>query len=416
MASATTTTLAGMVVNALNKVVRMHYDNLATYRWYEQIVDVLPHDGSTHDVQLIMVDGVSNLSTVTEGAAYTELTVSDSKETIPFSKKGNFVGITLEMFRRSDIAKLQAIPRALMAASLRTRSSAIASIFTANSGAGPTMANDSKALFHTDHGNLDTTAFSAAAWATARQRLWKQLVPGTAKPLSLWPAFCLVPIELFDAALEVFGYGEGDIGLPTAAGTAQKVNPYALTRAGDPRPVPIVVPDWSDTNNWAYLVDPRLQPVICMAYASAPAGGLHALQQAGVQGTVVLLQATSPLRTPADIRAAVDLFATGAHGLVMSVTEADRGVLKWGRLEGSRFVPLSSPEHCFANRQSLPPVVRPNGAVYVFDAARLIATGSLAADSVGVVGMPPERSHDIDNLNDCEQAERLLARPALEHP
>lgn len=143
---------------------------------------------------------------------------------------------------------------------------------------------------------------------------------------------------------------------------------------------------------------------------------VHALQQAQVRGTVVLLQATSPLRLPADIRAALDLFATGDHGLVMSVTEADRGVLKWGRLDGSRFLPLSSPEHCFANRQSLPPVVRPNGAVYVFDAARLIATGSLAADSVGVVSMPAERSHDIDNLDDFEQAERLLARHALEHP
>jgi len=279
LAAATTTTLPGLAVNALNKVVLQYYASMLTWRWYEPLVEIVPHDGSTHDVQLIMVDGVSNLSTVTEGAAYTELTVSDSKETIPFSKKGNFVGITLEMFRRSDIAKLQAIPRALMAASLRTRSSAIASIFTANTGAGPTMGNDSKALFHTDHGNLDTTAFSATAWAAARQRLWKQLVPGTAKPLSLWPAFCLVPIELFDAALEVFGYGEGDVGLPTAAGTAQKVNPYALTRAGDPRPVPVVVPDWSDTNNWAYLVDPRLQSVICMAYANTPAGGTHALPE-----------------------------------------------------------------------------------------------------------------------------------------
>lgn len=143
---------------------------------------------------------------------------------------------------------------------------------------------------------------------------------------------------------------------------------------------------------------------------------VQALQQAQVQGRVVLLQATSPLRQPADIRAALDLFASGGYGLVMSVTEADRGVLKWGRLDGSRFVPLSHPEHCFANRQSLPPVVRPNGAVYVFDAARLIATGSLAADSVGVVSMPAERSHDIDNLEDFEQAERLLARHALEHP
>ncbi len=179
------------------------------------------------------------------------------------------------------------------------------------------------------------------------------------------------------------------------------------------------------TTDLPEVLDAALPPeVVCVRRPPELAGDtvpmapvlVHALQQAGVQGTVVLLQATSPLRTPADIRAAVDLFATGAHGLVMSVTEADRGVLKWGRLEGSRFVPLSSPEHCFANRQSLPPVVRPNGAVYVFDAARLIATGSLAADSVGVVGMPPERSHDIDNLNDFEQAERLLARPALEHP
>lgn len=164
--------------------------------------------------------------------------------------------------------------------------------------------------------------------------------------------------------------------------------------------------------------------VVCLARPPELAGDtvpmapvlVHALQQGGVQGTVVLLQATSPLRTADDIRAGLALFGTGGYGLVMSVTEADRGVLKWGRLDGSRFVPLSAPEHCFANRQSLPPVVRPNGAVYVFDAARLVATGSLAADAVGVVTMPAERSHDIDNLNDFEQAERLIARPAQEHP
>ena len=279
LAAATTATLPGLAVNALNKVVLQHYASMLTWRWYEPLVEVVPHDGSTHDVQLIMVDGVANLATVAEGAAYTELTVGDSKEVIPFEKKGNFVGITLEMFRRSDIAKLQAIPRALMAASLRTRSAAIAGIFTAASGAGPTLADDSKALFHTDHGNLDTTAFSSGAWAAARQRLWKQTVPGTGKPLSLWPTFCLLPIDLYDAALEVFGYGAGDVGKPNSGGTAQTVNPYGGSRAGDPRPIPVAVPDWSDTNNWAYLVDPRLQPVICMAYASAPAGGLHALPE-----------------------------------------------------------------------------------------------------------------------------------------
>jgi len=279
LAAATTATLPGLAVNALNKVVLQYYASMVTWRWYEPLVEVVPHDGSTHDVQLIMVDGVANLATVAEGAAYTELTVGDSKAVIPFEKKGNFVGITLEMFRRSDIAKLQAIPRALMAASLRTRSAAVAALFTANGGAGPTLADDGKALFHVDHGNLDTTAFSTTAWAAARQRIWKQSVPGTSNPLSLWPTFCLLPIDLYDAALEIFGYGTGDVGKPNAGGTAQTVNPYGNSRAGDPRVIPVAVPDWSDTNNWAYLVDPRLQPVICMAYANAPAGGLHALPE-----------------------------------------------------------------------------------------------------------------------------------------
>lgn len=209
--AASTVTLPSLAVNALNKVVLQHYASMMTWRWFEPLVEVVPHDGTTHDVQLIMVDGVANLSTVAEGAAYTELTVGDSKEVVSFDKRGNFVGITLEMFRRSDIAKLQAIPRALMAASLRTRSATVAAIFTANGGVGPTLVDDGKALFHADHGNLANTAFSAAAWAAARQRIWKQTVPGTGKPLSLWPTFCLVPIDLYDTALEVFGYGDGEV-------------------------------------------------------------------------------------------------------------------------------------------------------------------------------------------------------------
>jgi N-acylneuraminate cytidylyltransferase len=138
----------------------------------------------------------------------------------------------------------------------------------------------------------------------------------------------------------------------------------------------------------------------------------HALQSAACTGTVVLLQATSPLRQAADIQAALGLFATGQHELVMSVTEADRGVLKWGRLDGDRFVPLSDPAHCFANRQSLPPVVRPNGAVYVMNAEWFLKRGSFVSERIGVVPMSAERSQDIDTLADFERCEAALATPA----
>ena len=100
-------------------------------------------------------------------------------------------------------------------------------------------------------------------------------MPGAGKKLGMWPTFVLVPIDLYDAALAEFGYGTGDVGKPSAAGTAQSVNPYAASRVGDPRPIPVAVPDWSDANDWACLVDPRLHPVIQMAYANAPAGGAH---------------------------------------------------------------------------------------------------------------------------------------------
>jgi hypothetical protein len=280
LAAATTTTLAGMTVNALNKVTRLHYDNMATYRWYENIVAVDPHDGSTQAVQLIMMDGIANLPIVSEGAAYTEATVGDSKEVMNFTKRGHYVGITLESIRRSDVVRLQAVPRLLVQGAIRSRSAAIASIFTVNTATGPVLADDSTALFHTNHGNTATTAFDApgVAWAAARNRIFRQAIPGTAKPLGLWPKWGLFPMDLYDQALTLFGYGSGDVGKPGPS-FGQTVNPYGDSRAADPRPIPVVVPDWTDVTNWAYIVDPRLHPVIHMAYANQPQGGAHALPE-----------------------------------------------------------------------------------------------------------------------------------------
>jgi CMP-N-acetylneuraminic acid synthetase len=135
----------------------------------------------------------------------------------------------------------------------------------------------------------------------------------------------------------------------------------------------------------------------------------HALETAQVSGPVVLLQATSPLRTPHDILEALSLLTSHDHELVMSVTEADRGVLKWGRVEAGRFMPLSHPEHCFSNRQSLPPVFRPNGAVYAMHAEWFLSRSSFVSERIAVVVMPPERSHDIDSLADFERCEALHA-------
>lgn len=134
---------------------------------------------------------------------------------------------------------------------------------------------------------------------------------------------------------------------------------------------------------------------------------LHALRDRG-EARVVLLQATSPLRRAGDIRAALEVYRKGAFDLVMSVTRTAPGILKYGMAEGSRFVPVAEPAYCFMNRQSLPAVYRPNGAVYVFDADWFRANGGLATDRIGMVEMPEERSLDIDTAEDFARVEAVL--------
>jgi hypothetical protein len=278
-AAANTTTLADLAVNAMNKVVLDLYTNLTAYRWYELITAVQATDGSLQDMQWLQFGGIANLPAVAEGAAYTELTVLDTKETSAFTKYGGYVGITDKMIRNSRIDEMQAIPRALTIAAIRTRSAAIAYIFTQAAGLGPTMAQDGKVLFVADasHGNYATTAYSIAAWKAARLECVKQAELGSAKRQFMWPKFLLLPPDLYDQALIDFGYGAGPGGYPATPNN--DVNPYAMDRPGDPRPIPIAVPEFTDTTDWAYIVDPRISPVICMAYADNPGGTTHPAPQ-----------------------------------------------------------------------------------------------------------------------------------------
>ena len=134
----------------------------------------------------------------------------------------------------------------------------------------------------------------------------------------------------------------------------------------------------------------------------------HLKQRDALPKIAILLQATSPLRQDGDIQSAIDLYETGRFELVMSVVKTDPGILKYGFAENGRFTPVSSPEYCFANRQSLPEIVRPNGAVYVFSPETFLKTGSFATQAIGSVEMPEARSIDIDTEADLRAAEQHL--------
>ena len=305
-ASATTATLPNLAADAMNKVIIQHMVRMDHWRWFERIVDVVPNNGTLQDINLITLGGLSNLPIVAEGAAYIELAVDDAEEEVSFVKRGGYVGITREMIKNSNLMQLQAIPRALANAAVRTRSAAVSAIFTANAGVGPTLAQDSTALFHANHGgNVQVTAFGtdATAWRAARAECFQMTELNSGAVLGIFPRFALLPAELYDVALSVFGYGEG---MPTT------YSPEAQDRGfADPRPIPIVVPDWTDATDWAYIVDPALFPVIQMSYSQNPGGRSHPAPElfSVVSETSGLLFTNDTL--PIKVR---DEFAVGVNG------------------------------------------------------------------------------------------------------
>jgi CMP-N,N'-diacetyllegionaminic acid synthase len=137
---------------------------------------------------------------------------------------------------------------------------------------------------------------------------------------------------------------------------------------------------------------------------------IHALCEITGFDLVVLLQATSPLRTPADIEASVELLvSTGAMSCV-AVTEAVNHPYWTYRLDpAERLAPfIELPPGAATRRQDLPRALTVNGAVYVARVPWLIERRTFfSSDTVGYE-MPAQRSLDIDSQEDLECAERML--------
>ncbi|NOZ27772.1 MAG: hypothetical protein GXP39_06935 [Chloroflexi bacterium] len=263
LANVTSTTMAGMVANALNKVVVNQFQQYP--RWWEPIVRV-ENFNSLQQIKWITLGGIGELPTVAEGAAYTEMTWDDQTETADWVKKGGYLGITLEAIDKDDTRRLRQAPKALAQAAWLSLGRAIASIFTAGGGVGPTM-SDGNALFHAAHNNLGASALSYSAWTATRAAMRKQTELNSGERLGglVVPKFLLVPPDLEGDALTIL-MSEGQPGTadndenPWAQGASHDARLQAATRRV------IVVDFWTDANDWAAVADPNLYPTIGLGF------------------------------------------------------------------------------------------------------------------------------------------------------
>jgi len=261
-----TADFTGLVANVMNKIVANTWDMLgrAGYDWWHDVVTV-EHFNTLNTITGTLVGTVGSLPTVAEGGDYTELKIGDSPETGTFLKYGGYIPLTLELIDRDETRKLAAYPRELASAGLRKISQLVSEIFTANSGAGPTMA-DTGALFNATavttaggHANLLSAALTAASWDAACQAVYDQpmLIKnaasfyGAGPKMAVNPRYLLVPRALQLAAMKIL--------YPSLENAA---NIYSENQQrGQPGDVK-VIPEWTDVSNWAAVCDPRIAPAI----------------------------------------------------------------------------------------------------------------------------------------------------------
>jgi CMP-N,N'-diacetyllegionaminic acid synthase len=148
---------------------------------------------------------------------------------------------------------------------------------------------------------------------------------------------------------------------------------------------------------------------------------LHALDAVeptdGPYDAVMLLQPTTPLRTAADIDAAIELLERTGADAVISVADVGGhhpARMKW--LEGDRLIdPPFAEEVENQPRQTLRPVFIRNGAIYL-TRVEVLRRRSFKGEDCRALVMPDERSVNIDTPFDLAIARAVVEGAVVARP
>jgi len=137
---------------------------------------------------------------------------------------------------------------------------------------------------------------------------------------------------------------------------------------------------------------------------------------------VMILQPTSPLRRPEDIRESIALLERSGADSVVSVSEvpAHYNPMRTLRVGDDDFATLfvtGQPVRTRINRrQDMPPAWTMNGAVYLFRTRLLFGgTPTLYGDRTAACRMPSVFGLSVDDLNDWTHAEHTLEQLGIAH-
>lgn len=235
------TSFANVLGNSMTRRMIDEYNAAVDYQAWRKIATTTPvNDFRTQE--RTRFGGYGDLPAVAEKDPYAALSSpTDEKSTYGVTKRGGTEDITLEMIKNDDVGSIQRIPTKLGRAAQRTLAKFVFDFIRTN----PTI-YDTVALFHATHGNLGSAALDATSLAAGRLAMLKQAELGSADRLGVGPKTLLVPVDLQEAAVNLFNRSTNNDKTFIQANVLDIVSVWY----------------WTDVTDWALASDPRDIPTI----------------------------------------------------------------------------------------------------------------------------------------------------------
>jgi hypothetical protein len=235
--SVDTAAFSNVLGSSLTRRMVQDYNNVTEYDGYRQIVGTPVPLNDFRTQERVRFGGYGDLATVAQGSAYPALaSPTDEKATYAPAKRGGTEDVTLEAIKNDDVGAIRRIPLKMARAAKRTLAKFVFDFVRTN----PTI-YDSVAFFHASHGNLGSTAFSAAEYGVVRIAMGKQTELNSADRLGIYPAIILYPLDLQEPVWNAF----------------QRNTNLDKTFVQQLNPTLVPVWYWTDTNDWAAFANPN---------------------------------------------------------------------------------------------------------------------------------------------------------------
>jgi hypothetical protein len=225
------------------------------YGVYPQIWNRIASVGSVSDfktINMVRMGSFSSLSTIVEGAEYTQGTFGEEREQLTAVTKGKFIQMTRQMIINDDLSGFSRMASMLGRAAARTVNADVIGLLTANAAL-----SDGDALFHANHANLQASgaAVSVASLGAARAAMRKQKEVSGLEASNIMPRYLLVPVGKEDNARTVI---ESAYNTDTAGQLKKNIvqSWSPLEVLSDP------IMDAASTTAWYLIADPMDAPLL----------------------------------------------------------------------------------------------------------------------------------------------------------